>query len=57
MPDNNSKLHEDGSECENLVYFMATKPEPMRILKAIDMLCPLCSQRIREFLARDDEPT
>jgi hypothetical protein len=49
--DNNTPLHEGPSECENLVYFMATKPEPMRILKAIDMLCPICSQRIRKFLA------
>jgi hypothetical protein len=54
MPANNTKLHDDNSPCEEIVWFMATKPEPLKILKAIDLLCPSCSQAMRDFLTREN---
>jgi hypothetical protein len=53
MDVNNSPEHPVGSDCEEIVWLLATKPSPTRAIKAIGLLCPACSQKLRSFFGGD----
>ena len=52
---NKSKSFDPHAECEDVVWILCTNPSPLRILRAIDILCPSCSQKLRDFLAIEQE--
>jgi hypothetical protein len=52
---NNSNFGPGHTECENVVWMLATKPTPLRIIRAIGLLCPICSQKMKDFLAIEEE--
>jgi len=52
---NNSNFGPGHAECENVVWMLATKPTPLRIIRAIGILCPICSQKMKDFLAIEEE--
>lgn len=55
MATNKSKFSPGHAECENVVWILATSPTPLRIIKAIGLLCPICSQKLRDFIHLEEE--
>jgi len=38
--------HEPNSECEQIVYMLATDCKPSNYLKVVDVLCPSCKHAL-----------
>jgi hypothetical protein len=55
MAANKSPAPDLHADCENVVWMLATKPTPLRIIKAIGLLCPICSQKMRDFLEIEEK--
>jgi hypothetical protein len=43
--------HLPDSECEKILYNLATDCKPTRVLAAMDALCPTCARRLAKLFA------